>query len=841
MSDTSPSSAPALRRFPGWELDLDRRELRVGGVVARVGGRAFDVLQALTEQPERLLSKDELLARAWPGLMVEENNLTVQVSALRKALGPDVIVNVVGRGYRLAVRELSLSLALSSSPAPPQQAAKIPMRPGAPALLGRQADLGVLQRLLDTHALVSLVGPGGVGKTALARVVEDIRSKAGDDVRWIDLTAAHDGGALLPFILTHLGCMAEAGPHEEADLSIALHRFRALVVLDNAETFAETLALVMARLLQAAPGITWLVTSQVPLHLAQEQVLRIAPLPLPGADTQLDGIAASAALQLLSQAIRRGDPEFMLSRDNLGPAIDLCAALDGLPLALELAAGQAAVMGLPAVLRQLERRRTVRASAADRPERQRSLDATYAWSCGLLPAQARRVFAALAAFQGGVSEPLMETLVAALFELPQDEAAPRAFELLRMLVDRSLVHKVPATRHGPTRYRLLESARAYAMQLETPHGSAAHGEIHARLMAAWFADAFEQLGMRNDQAWIGRYGDERTNLQQALKFVCSQDAPDLLASLVEASSMVDLVLQAPCEVVRLPIAQSQLRAAAPLRRARAAVHYGWAHFMDGDRQLGEHWCAAALADFQALGDGAGEYLATMRLLRVLHVQAGASDRTRALWERLQALDMQQPPLRWRLLAGSAVSLLYADGPPLPRLRQTQLLARQAGFSSIDAACTCNMTDALMVDGEFEQVQQQAEAALAAALPWVRVRAMLRHNLALACARLGKLDDARLHCKEVLRALPAAAHMVLDILAQVALQEHRPEAAALMAGCAARVKRERSRRPEAAELALIRDNHEALKAAWGETELSRLLDVGAQLDLSALLDQELAVD
>lgn len=519
-----------IESFAGGHLGLSRRQRRVwlGGAAVPLGGRAFDLLCVLVDQGDALLDRAQLIDRVWPRRVVEDNNLHSQVKALRQALGAHVLATVPGRGYRFTLTR--------DGPASTPGAGPVAAEPGThgPALIGRERDAAALRECLVPGACVTLAGPAGVGKTALARA-----HALATGAPMVDLMPLQDA-ALVPERVGQALGVSVAGASPLRALAAGLRERIGGLVIDNAEHLVSDVAALVQAVLAAAPGLWVLTTSQVPLHLDAEQVLRLAPLQLPGPDAGLHEAASGAAVQLLVQEVKRTNPRFELDASNVVSVVRLCRDLDGLPLALRLAAARVPLLGLDAVRRQLQaggaRPLTARGHAAD--PRHGSLGAALDWSIGLLDATEQRVLRRLAVLPVVFSLELATALAA---EAPLDEWT--AVEVLATLVDRSLL-EVHAT--APMSYRLLDSVRAHArMRLEaagelTPvSGRAAH------LLQTRFAAVGEQ-----DPVTLARLLADAGRPADALRqWVAAADRAAAASRLVETehhlSQALALLRQAP--------------------------------------------------------------------------------------------------------------------------------------------------------------------------------------------------------------------------------------------------------------------------------------------------------
>lgn len=465
----------ALLRFGPVELRPQERRVLVHGQPQALGARAFDLLLVLAQRRDRVVSKSELLDTVWPGMVVEESNLPVHVSALRKALGTHAIVTIPGRGYRFALSTGPGVAASAPSPTP------MPWRFDQPVevapIIGREEMVYDIVAALLEHRFVNIVGPGGIGKTRLARaVLRRLREDFVDGVWWSDLAAVPTGGAVA-------GAMARSleEPPGTDDTPAALARALAsrsqmLLVLDNCEHVTASVVTVVAPLLQALPMLRLLLTSRVPLHLPGEHVWRLEALPVPAVGATLDEARSCGAFELFELRAKASDQRFQIDAAQLPAAIALCRKLEGHPLAIEMAAARAPQLGLTALLDRLgDRLRLLRASDPAQPDRQLSLRTMLDWSISLLDATQRAVLRRLSVFAGSFSLEAAQQVVA-------DEALDEwaALDALAALVDHSLVQTELPGDTAPPRYRLAETTRLYAFEQLQAAGEVACTEARHR-------------------------------------------------------------------------------------------------------------------------------------------------------------------------------------------------------------------------------------------------------------------------------------------------------------------------------------------------------------------------
>lgn len=487
---------PAFERalsFGPFTLDPARKRLAQDGNAVRVGSRALDLLVALVERAGDVVSHDDLFAQVWPRTVVEESSLRVHMSALRKALGDGVdgrryIASLPGRGYCF-VMPVTQAQAAGSRPAvaAPMSPQLLPTR--LTGIVGREQELNVLTAKLARSRLVTIVSPGGMGKTTIALAIAAAAgARQADGACFVDL-APLDDASLVPLALaTAAGVGAsEADPWSLLDEALASREL--LIVLDNCEHLAAAAAALAERVLRIAPRVRILATSREPLEAETEAVYRLDPLAVPPLETwsSVDDALAFAALRLFVERATASDNAFQLSPANLAASIRICRHLDGMPLAIELAASRVGHLGIHALADRLDDVfRLLRRGRRTALPRHQTLQALLDWSHALMDADTRTVLHRLSVFRSSF-DLQAATDVAGCERIPK----PRVMTCVLDLVSRSLVVLEPG---GTARYRLLFVARRYAAERLVEDGDAqAVARRHALSMRDSLARANAEL------------------------------------------------------------------------------------------------------------------------------------------------------------------------------------------------------------------------------------------------------------------------------------------------------------------------------------------------------------
>jgi predicted ATPase len=446
---------PHTVSFGPYTFHRQQRLVSKNGLPVALGGRALDILAVLLEAPGQFIAKRTLIERVWPSSVVEDSNLRVHIAALRRALdGQRYLLNDPHRGYCLVAPPPGVM-----PPAAPRNNLAARLSP----VIGRDELLGALARRLCGQRVMTLTGCAGVGKSTLAlALAERVLPRYREGVWWVDLATVDAPVAMLRHLAKCLD-LPTCGNANELCSRLATRQL--LLVLDGADLLLGACRHLVRLLRERAPQVSVLLSSRETLQVPGEWVQPVPRLALPIASGwgSVEQAMASPAVQLFVARVRAGQQGFALRPQDLAPLRDLCRRLDGIPLALELAAAQVDALGVQGVQAQLRGSLQVltrgRRTAV---ERHQSLAAALGWSYERLSLPERWLFLQLALFKMAVTLPSLRELVAGT-EL---EHADLAY-LLKRLVATSLLALEPGP--GPERYRLLNSVRSYAlMQLRDP-------------------------------------------------------------------------------------------------------------------------------------------------------------------------------------------------------------------------------------------------------------------------------------------------------------------------------------------------------------------------------------
>ncbi|MGF6572393.1 putative ATPase/DNA-binding winged helix-turn-helix (wHTH) protein [Paraburkholderia sp. GAS333] len=466
-------------------VSIEDRTVLLGGQPCPLSSRAFAILEALIAVRGTVVSKDALLEHAWPDTIVEENNLQVQIVTLRRALGHsrDLLKTVPGRGYILLPQPQSASR---------QSKVYSLGLPFVDTLFGRSRAVDDLLHLFESSQVVTLTGAGGIGKTSLA--IEVCRD-TGDlflCIRYVSLAAIQNDHQAREAILAIFSDVVKGSAMSVEEMSRSLRKSQCLVILDNCEHLIESVACIAQTITAGNPGVRVLATSREALRIAAETVYPVQTLACPARTAENEETLESDAVKLFLHRLRRLSANFDLNESTVPVIGEICRRLDGIPLAIELAAARAATLGLDTVRSHLDNRFAILTGGSRNAlPRHQTLKAVFEWSYRLLSETEQLLFRQASVFADGFS---LEALAAIMDGHGISNVGTA--QTLAGLVAKSLLY---IDRQNPRRFRQLESSRAYARTLLDQNGeTAAASHAHAR----YFRDFFEKGPYKSEQIKI---------------------------------------------------------------------------------------------------------------------------------------------------------------------------------------------------------------------------------------------------------------------------------------------------------------------------------------------------
>jgi predicted ATPase/DNA-binding SARP family transcriptional activator len=679
----------------------------------------------------------------------------------------------------------------------PHAPAKLELPTPPTPLVGRLLEVAAVGALLQRKdvRLVTLTGPGGTGKTRLGlAVAEEVGREVRDGAVFVDLAAVRDEALLAPTLAHALG-VAEGASPEDA-LVEHLRDRSILLLLDNLEQLSGKTALI-GRVLAAAARVRVLATSRSPLRLAGEHEYPVPPLAVPRAGhTTFEELAANDAVRLFVARARAVDPEFELNDENIEAVRHVCERLDGLPLAIELAAARTKLLPPGAMSRRLDQRLDLlTAGPGDRPARQQTLRATLEWSHDLLTEEQKTLFARLAVFRGGWTLDSAEAVCG--------EAGLDILDTLAALVDDNLVRLV--RRPDEPRFAMFETIAEYARELLQTAGDAdAVAQRHAEYVLALCEDTAPLL-LGGDTATFARFDDEYENLRAALGHFVDAGDVDSEVRLLQATWNYFTVrghLRELRQLLEAAVAHSAGASSGACAGAR--IHCGAIAFRQGDLARARVVTEEALALFRELGDEneIGRCIGTLG-----NIAVGERDLDRAIE-------------------------LY---------EQASSLASEAGNKSRLAVILANLGSIAgqRDDGQASAAYAQQAAELQRELGDRDGLAVSLHNLGRAQLSLGRLEDADDSLGESLEIARQLGYReviayCLSGLAELALATRESERAAELLGASESLFSELGAAVEGGEADTQQRMLAALHQTLGEERTAELRALGAARPVDQLL-------
>lgn len=644
------------------EIDLARRELRVLGSLVPLGARAFQIVEILAQSAGGLVTKDELMLRVWPGAIVTDNALQVHISAIRKALGSNrgLLKTDSGRGYRLlgswAVQQRQP--VLSSVVAFPLRwrheeqlaaATNIPV-PVTP-LIGRSAAVLRLRELVSAYRVVTLTGPGGIGKTALAlRVAREVAVQFDGGVWLVELGALSDPNLVPSAVVGALGLNLGGEAISSQAVARAIAGQNLLLILDNCEHVVDAVADLTETSARLCPHISVLATSREALRVSGEYVYRVAPLEVPATD-EPPNVLDHSAIELFVTRVQSLVSDFSADGDGLPEIAAICRHLDGIPLAIEFAAARAATLGVQQVTADLRNRFALLTQGRRTAlPRHRTLRAVLDWSYKLLPQIEQLLLRRLAIFPASFTP---DAAAAVMTDTGLGAAA--VTDGVVSLVAKSLIMRNKS--ESDYRWYLLETTRTYALQWLTDDEANTAARNHATYFRDFSVSIATDFGSRVPSVDVITLAREIDNVRAALDwcFSFSGDVSigiDLATAYAPVWSNLSLVSECRNQCERAlhhlnPTRRSNIRI-----RMRLQIVLGSALL----HTLGpSHEAETMLADALVTADALGDQNAQLRALSALtgvYAYRGEYARSRTGAERIRQIAGQ---------VGDQQAVAVADG------------------------------------------------------------------------------------------------------------------------------------------------------------------------------------
>ena len=628
-------------------------------------------------------------------------------------------------------------------------------------IIDREQEQALVPELIRQHRarLLTLAGPGGVGKTRLVlAVMAALAESFADGAVLVPLAAISDPALVPGAIAQALGLVPKADEPVEASLQRTLRERQVLLVLDNLEQVVDAAPFITS-LLAGCPSLTILATSRTPLRIRGEQVVPISPLQVPGEDRRVETLSANPSVTLFVERARAARPDYILDTTSADSVAEIVQRLDGLPLAIELAAARVRVLPPGALLERLQPSLPLlTGGSATLPERHRTMRATVAWSHDLLDPDARRLFRRFAIFAGGFSLESAEAL--GLADLPggADDPVARVAVLdgLTELVDHALVARVGES--AEDRYEMLETVREYGLEQLAELGEA---EQVRAAHAAHFLDlasrAESALEGPDQASWVRLLAAEHENLRLALGFFIErgrgEEALRLGSALWPFWARRGHLREGRAWLER---AMAVAGEASPAIRAKAARRLGNLALDLADLERAEAMYSASLAAERELGDE-NEIARSLTALGLVALHRGDMDRTIALFEdaRRRWDDVGDVADRARIRHNLGRAALAQGDVARARgtLEEAAALRRNLGDRGGLAYTTLYLAELALLEGKPEVAEEylltakamhdEQEDALGAA--WVR------HDLGKVALARGDIAKALSHCRAALKA------------------------------------------------------------------------------------------
>lgn len=821
-------------------LDVDAALLSHAGTSLPLGPRAVAVLAMLVRHAPEMVAKADILDAAWRDAVVEESNLAVQISAIRRALkavpgAAKWIETVPWRGYRFVGPVTSADAAPASS-----RVAHTNLRAATTSFIGREREQDEIARELRAARVLTIVGAGGSGKTRLAVELAARQAEAYPDGIWfIGLANVTDPARVADTVAQVLGIRRQGAQVLSEAIAGYLAARCALLVIDNCEHVRAASADLVATLIERAPRLKILATSREPLDLAQERTYRLDPLTLPAPGADAETVARSDAARLFVARARQQQPDFALTTASAPLVAQLCIDLDGMPLALEIAAARMQTLSVEQIAARLDDRfRLLTRTTATSTRHHQTLRTVLDWSYDLLAQDERSVLRRMAVFVDGAT-------LAGIAAVVADPAidAHAAVDVLARLDKRSLV--VASGGSGLPRYHLHQTTRAYALERLAEAGETTDVQRrHAEHYRDLFSEIFDRWQGMSDAEWHAACTPELGNVRAALAWAL--DGGDAALGITLAAVAVRLFVNnlADRNEAREWIAHALARAdhtTSARDRARLALAQAMLAEVSSLTVVIDAF-AEAIAAQRAAGDREGLAYALVSGAYPLVYANRLAEADAALAEAARLLEgSTQTRSRIAYLGAVAYMMSVRDDAEgaLATSEQAIALCRSTGVTRVAALLQSNVAEMAWLAGDLDRAlvanhevmttlrgMPDMAGGTAMALCLINRIGMLVERGDLAAA-LRVAHDAHPPCRD-----NGLAPQLLDHLALRAARTGRLADAARIGGCSDAAHAAREILRQRGELRVHARLAAELAQAMAPAEIARLRAEGEAMDLEA---------
>ena len=767
-----------------FRLDADAGVLTRDGTATGLGPRAVRVLTTLIAHAGTFVSKASIIDAVWPDVIVEEANLAVHIAAIRRVLGHDRIETLPRRGYRFVGAVTEATGERADAPQPMPSNLPTPLT----SFIGRERELAEIKRLLPESRLLTLVGMGGIGKTRVAlEAAAEVADAYRDGVWFVDLAPLAAAAQVAGTTAHVLGVQESTREPLVHALNRYLRKRQSLLILDNCEHLLPGCAQFAETLLQHAAGLTIVATSREPLRVDGERTYALQPLSLPVRESPFEAMQHSEAVRLFVERVQRALPDFALTADRAQAVAAVCVHLDGIPLALELAAARARSLSIEQIAARLnERFRLLTGGSRAARPRQQTLRATLDWSYDLLAEQERVALRRISVFSGGFTE---EAAAAVVADGSIDEFA--VIDLLSQLVARSLV--IADTRAGGTRYRLLETTRAYAREkLDEVEETHICRRRHAQYFRALFERVPDDWVRMSDAEVYSTYVPELDHVRDALGWALGRDGDAAIGiGLAAASGALWVTLGLFVEGAHWMEDATRIE---PRESAadQARLWLWLGRILDETPPRALPILERAIELYRGLDNPLGLGLAVSRRGRVLAMMGRFDEAEAALAESRPLLERAGPPSAPTYYLSSIAYLKAQMGDPAAARNFYELslaLDRKAGREFAVLAITCNLANADWALGHLDaaesSLRQLATLARNSRVGTKRLLGYALMNLSALLTQKGDLGEALAFAREGLPLVTedGSAWVFADDIALQAVLAGRLDDGARLAGYA----------------------------------------------------------